>query len=110
MRYATPARSSDTGMANSLSYREAPVGIEPMNRGFAVVREPLGRTLSPSIPLHKAHRLFGNTSSLCTLLLRVVPRMCPGIRPDEDVRENRTEKTTRHYSARPTSKTPARAR
>src|SRR6266849_4530336 len=37
----------------SLSYLEAPVGIEPTNRGFAVDREPLRRTLSCSIPLHK---------------------------------------------------------
>ena len=40
----------------SLRLKEAPVEIEPTNRGFAVDRELLRWTLSRSIPLHKAHR------------------------------------------------------
>ncbi len=58
-------------------YREAPVGIEPTNRGFAVAQERLRYTLSRSVPLHQPGCHFGVTAARCALLVRVVPHLCP---------------------------------
>src|SRR6266536_770275 len=57
---------------------EAPVGIEPTNRGFAVAQERLRATLSRSVQLHQSSDTLGNAAARCELLTVVVPHLCPG--------------------------------
>jgi len=59
-------------------YREAPVGIEPTNRGFAVVQEPAHhstalRCAPPELPKDRPGFVF-----LCPAVV-YVPRLCPNI-------------------------------
>src|SRR5438094_7643937 len=58
--------------------REAPVGIEPTNRGFAVAQERLRSTLSRCIALHQPRHCVCETPYLCVHLTQVVPHLCPG--------------------------------
>ena len=63
--------------------REAPVGIEPTNRGFAVVQALLLYALPCSVPL----RLITFELRLAALrsiaLLRTVPRIAPQVRSSQ---------------------------
>jgi len=59
---------------------EAPVGIEPTNRGFAVLQERLRYTLSRCVPLHQSQCSSRNALPLSKVLTAVVPHLCPNER------------------------------
>jgi hypothetical protein len=57
--------------------QEAPVGIEPTNRGFAVAQERLRYTLSHSVPLHQLGFALRNAVVSLHRAPTFVPRLCP---------------------------------